>query len=125
MEGWILYKFNDNEIKPELYEINKFIEIGKNSNINVRILKPEQFDLIVTRDDRKSIRIDGSINPLPDFFLPRMGAGTTYFAFAVIRHLEKLGVHVVNSSQSIDNVKDKLFTQQILASSNIDPISNL
>ena len=35
-----------------------------------------------------------------------MGASTTYFALA-IRHLERLGV-CVNSSQSIETVKDKL-----------------
>lgn len=48
-----------------------------------------------------------------------MGAGTTYFALAVIRHLEKLGVFVLNSSQSIETAKDKLATLQILAANNI------
>lgn len=93
--------------------------MAKEQNIEVDVFKPEQFDLIVTRDDRKSVRVDGEILPLPDFLLPRMGAGTTYFALAVIRHLERLGVHTFNSSQSIDTVKDKLFTHQILAEHNI------
>jgi gamma-F420-2:alpha-L-glutamate ligase len=48
-----------------------------------------------------------------------MGAGTTYFALAVIRHLERLGVQTFNSSQAIETVKDKLFTHQILAQSNL------
>jgi gamma-F420-2:alpha-L-glutamate ligase len=85
----------------------------------MRVYKPEQFDLIVTREDRKSILIDGETALLPDFLLPRMGAATTYFALAVIRHLERLGVNAYNSSQSIDTVKDKLFTQQILAENNL------
>jgi len=119
MNGWILYKRNTEDITPEMYEINKFLEVAKDCNISIKILKPEQFDLIVTRDDRKSILINGEAVPLPDFILPRMGAGTTYFALAIIRHFEKLGVFVINSSQSIDNVKDKLFTQQILAESNL------
>ncbi|MDD4498647.1 MAG: RimK family alpha-L-glutamate ligase, partial [Methanosarcinaceae archaeon] len=38
---------------------------------------------------------------------------------AVIRHMERLGVHVVNSSQSIETVKDKLYSQQILAERNV------
>jgi gamma-F420-2:alpha-L-glutamate ligase len=46
-----------------------------------------------------------------------------YFAFAVIRQMERLGVHVVNSSESIANVKDKLYSQQILAQSNM-PVPN-
>lgn len=118
MKGWILYS-ETASIKPEWYEITRLIDVAKEQNIEVDVFKPEQFDLIVTRDDRKSVRVDGEILPLPDFLLPRMGAGTTYFALAVIRHLERLGVHTFNSSQSIDTVKDKLFTHQILAEHNI------
>ena len=58
-------------------------------------------------------------SPCQDFILPRMGAATTYFALAVVRHLERLGVHTFNSSQSIETVRDKLFTHQILAQSDL------
>jgi gamma-F420-2:alpha-L-glutamate ligase len=85
----------------------------------MKVLSPEQIDIIVTREDRKSILVDNVPTALPDFILPRMGAGTTYFALAVIRHLERLGVYCVNTSQSIDTVKDKLYTLQILAESNL------
>ena len=115
MKGWILYKSTAAELKPGLYEMHRFIDSAAEKGIDLRIVKPDQFDLIVTRDDRKSILLDGEVVPLPDFLLPRMGAGTTYFALAVIRHLERLGVRVFNSSQSIETVKDKLYSQQILA----------
>lgn len=118
MKGWILYSEAANP-KPEWYEISRMVDVAKENQIDVDVLKPEQFDLIVTRDDRKSVLVDGKVLPLPDFVLPRMGAGTTYFALAVIRHLERLGVHAFNASQSIDTVKDKLFTQQILAEHNL------
>lgn len=118
MKGWIL--FNETATaKPEWYEISRLVDVAKENNIEIDVFKPEQFDLIVTRDDRKSVTVDGKVLPLPDFVLPRMGAGTTYFALAVIRHLERLGVHTFNSSQSIDTVKDKLFTHQILAEHNL------
>ncbi|QEN05444.1 RimK family alpha-L-glutamate ligase [Thiospirochaeta perfilievii] len=119
MLGWILYRVNDTEIKPEMYEINKLVQAAKEENIEIRVLEPEQIDLVVTREDRKSILVDGKPTALPDFVLPRMGAGTTYFALAVIRHLERLGVRCFNTSTHIDMVKDKLFTQQILAENNI------
>ena len=48
-----------------------------------------------------------------------MGAGTTYFALSILRHLEKLSVPCINSSASVDTVKDKLYTQQILAERNM------
>jgi len=119
MDGWILYKESEANLKPESYEIECFIQTAKQQKINLNVYKPEQFDLIVTREDRKSLFVDGHPVTLPDFVLPRMGAGTTYFGLSVLRHLEKLGVPCVNSSFSIETVKDKLFTQQILAEKNL------
>ncbi len=119
MKGYMLYKKGEVEITPEQYEVNQFQKAAEEYGIELNVLKPEQFDLIVTRDDRKSIRVDGEVVTLPDFFLPRMGASTTYFALAVIRHLERLGVYSFNKSDAIELVKDKLYTQQVLASSNL------
>jgi len=119
MKGWILYKDSASGLKPEAYEMHRLLKVAKETGIEMQVVKPEQFELIVTRDDRKSILLDGEVVSLPDFLLPRMGAGTTYFAMAVIRHLERLGVHTFNSSESIDIVKDKLYSQQILAEKDI------
>ena len=87
--------------------------------IELTVAAPEQFDIIATRGGRKSILYDGDTVDLPDSLVPRMGAGTTYFALAVIRHLERLGVLVLNGSQSIEASKDKLATLQVLSSNNI------
>ncbi|WNJ16729.1 RimK family alpha-L-glutamate ligase [Pontibacter sp. G13] len=119
MEGWILYKPNKAEIRPEMYEVERFVEEAAKENIRIQVLQPEQIDLVVTKEDRKSILVDGKVTALPDFVLPRMGAGTTYFALAVIRHLERLGIQCFNNSLNIDIVKDKLYTHQILAENNL------
>lgn len=119
MIGWIIYKNSLSDVKPETFEINRLVEEAEKQDIDMRVLAPEQFELIVTRDDRKSVMVDGEVQQLPDFVLPRMGAGTNYFGLALIRHLERLGVRTFNSSQSIDTVKDKLYTQQILAEYNL------
>lgn len=119
MKGWVLYKQTESEIKPEMYEINRIVEEAKSIGIDLQVLSPDQIDLIVTREDRKSILVDGKVTELPEFVLPRMGASTTYFALAVIRHLERLGVACYNTSESIEIVKDKLFSQQILAEKNL------
>jgi gamma-F420-2:alpha-L-glutamate ligase len=115
MLGWVIYRVQQSALSPEMYEINRLLEEAERHSITLRVLQPEQIDLIVTQEDRKSILVDGKTEKLPDFVLPRMGAGTTYFALAVIRHLERLGVPSFNSAYNIDVVKDKLFTQQILA----------
>jgi len=63
--------------------------------------------------------VAGRTRQLPDFVMPRTGSGTTYFIKAIIRHLERLGVVLINGSDAIDNVKDKLYTQQILGESKL------
>ena len=119
MRGCILYKRSGSQIPPEAYEIRRLLEEAAGLGIDLTVSAPEQFDLVVTRDDRKSVRIDGEVHPLPDFLLPRMGSGTTYFALAVMRHLERLGVQPLNSSESIEIVKDKLWSIQVLAASQL------
>ena len=118
MEGWILYKQKQSEISSDKYEMNRLLEVAEQREINLKILCPEQFDLLVNREDNKSVIVDNHFTKLPQFLLPRQGASTPYFSLAVIRHLERLGVHTFNSSQSIETVKDKLYTQQILAAEN-------
>lgn len=119
MKGWIIYKSATNEVRPETFELKRLLEEAERHRMDVRVFSPEQFELIVTRDDRKSVMVDGEVLQLPDFVLPRMGAGTNYFGLALIRHLERLGVKTFNSSQSIETVKDKMYTLQILAEHNL------
>jgi gamma-F420-2:alpha-L-glutamate ligase len=115
MNGWILYK---NDIS-ESYETQKLVEEFEKQGIKVRVVHPDDVDIFVDRDDRKSILVAGSTRQLPDFVMPRTGSGTTYFIKAIIRHLERLGVVLINGSDAIDNVKDKLYTQQILGESKL------
>ncbi len=119
MKAWILYKSTANSVKPETYEIKRFEEVAQRSDIELTVLQPEQFDLTVTREDKRSILVEGKLADLPDVLIPRMGAGTTYFGLAVIRHLERLGCYTLNSSQSIETVRDKLYSHQILAENNM------
>ena len=115
MNGWILYK-ND---PIESWETQKLIKEFEKQDIKTRIVNPQDVDNFVDRDDRKSILVDGKARALPDFVIPRTGSGTTYYIKAILRHLERLGVILINGSASIDTVKDKLYTQQILGESNL------
>ncbi|MGJ3240065.1 MAG: ATP-grasp domain-containing protein [Anaerolineae bacterium] len=119
MRAWILYRFDLENLPPHNYEMPRFVAQAQEMGIELTVIRPDQIDIIVTRDDRKSVLVDGKVTPLPDFLIPRMGASTTYYALAIIRHLERLGVTVINSSTAIEAVRDKLYTQQILAASNL------
>ena len=115
MNGWILYK---NPVE-ESWETQKLVEEFKKHDIKIRVVNPQDVDIFVDRDDRRSILVTGKARTLPDFVIPRTGSGTTYYIKAIIRHLERLGVTLINGSASIDTVKDKLYTQQILGESNL------
>ena len=116
MTGWILYKKDINES----YETQRLVEEFEKQDIKIHVVNPQDVDILVDREDRKSIRVKGKSRQLPDFVIPRTGSGTTYYIKAVIRHFERMDIPVINSSDAIDNVKDKLYTHQILAQSNLD-----
>ena len=115
MNGWIIHK----KQLGENHEVERLVEEFEKQGVKIRVVNPQDVDIFVDRDDRKSILVEGKPRPLPDFVLPRTGSGTTYFIKAIIRHLERLGVVLINGSDAIDNVKDKLYSQQILGQSNL------
>ena len=47
MKGWILYKDSANRLKPETYEINRLVETARRNDIDITVIQPEQFELIV------------------------------------------------------------------------------
>lgn len=119
MKGWILYKEDAGFLKEKSYGVTRLLESAERFGVELQLISPSRLDLTVTREDRKSILLDGKPVALPDFIIPRMGAFTNYFDLAVIRHMERLGVKSFNSSESIETVKDKLFSHQILAQRNL------
>jgi gamma-F420-2:alpha-L-glutamate ligase len=96
------------------------IEEFQKQDIEIQLVDPNTVDIFVNKDNKKSILVNGEPSDLPKFVFPRTGSGTSYYIKAVIRHFERMGVPVINSSDAIDNVKDKLYTHQILAQSNLD-----
>ena len=114
--GWILVK----DKFWEAYETNRLIEEFQKQDIEIQLVDPNTIDIFVNKDNKKSILVNGEPSDLPKFVFPRTGSGTTYHIKAVIRHFERMGVSVINGSDAIDNVKDKLYSHQILAQSNLD-----
>lgn len=121
MEVWVLYG-DDIESNADLaHEARRFLSEGKKMDIDVKVIKPGQFDLLVTQEVRDTILIDGKAVPLPDFVFPYFNHNDHgYFSLAIVRQLERLGVEVFNGADVIETVRDKLHTHQILAESGID-----
>lgn len=120
MEVWILFNEEIEAPTAEAFEVRRFLSEGKKMGVDVKVFNPEQFDLLVTEDERDSVLIDGQLMSLPDFLLPRtLVKDSGYFAMAVIRQMERLGVTVYNGAACIETVADKLHTHQILAESGL------
>ena len=115
-KGWLLVKekFHDS------YETGRLVDTFEAHNIDIQIIDPNEIDIFVNKENRQSILVNGEPSSLPTFVFPRTGSGTTYHIKAVIRHFERMGVVVINTSDAIDNTKDKLYSHQILAQSNLD-----
>ena len=106
MNIWLLLK---HKTSLNSYETNRLKDEG-----NVEVILHKNVDVIIDRDDRKSIRVKNKVLDLPDVILPRTGSGTGYFGTSVIRHFESLNIPVVNSSECINTVKDKLYFHQMM-----------
>ena len=104
-----------NRLTTEMYERQRFIEEAEKQNIDFTVVFADEIDLIVSRDDRKSIRYKNDIVSLPDVLLARTGSGTGYFNLSVLRQFERMNVPTLPNSAAIEASKDKLYANQILA----------
>ena len=111
MKLWML----GNRLTTEVYERERFVEEADKYGIDFNLVFADEIDLIVSRDDRKSIRFRNDIVSLPDVLLARTGSGTGYFNLSVLRQFERLNVLTLPNSQAIEQSKDKMYANQILA----------
>jgi gamma-F420-2:alpha-L-glutamate ligase len=111
MKLWML----GNRLTTEMYERERFIEEADKYGIDFSVVFADEIDLIVSRDDRKSIRYRNDIVSLPDVLLARTGSGTGYFNLSVLRQFERLNVPTLPNSAAIEASKDKMYANQIMA----------
>lgn len=113
MKAWLILKQKSRSTK---YETDRLLEEG---NGEVELVLHPDIDILVGNEGRKSLRKKRKFVDLPDVVIPRTGSGTGYFGLSVLRHLEKLGVPLVNGSAAIEATKDKLWSCQIFAENNL------
>ncbi len=120
MKVWFLWEGQlDGEV-PGSYEMRRLLEVGKERGYDVRCFDPKQIKILCGGDaESVNIFVDGLGREKPDVVMARMGSATTYLCHAVLRHMMRNGVAVVNSSTSVENAADKLRCMQILADKNV------
>lgn len=111
MKTWMLA----NRKTKETYERDRFIEEAKRQGIDFSVVYADELDLIVSRDDRKSIRYQNDIVSLPEVVFARTGSATGHFNLSVLRQFERLNVPTLPNSEAIIASKDKMYSMQIMA----------
>ena len=114
MRGWILFHHELDPARPEAPEIFRFQEVAAARGLELHVLDPHKFDLIVGPDSSWTVRYENRQLERPDFIMARTGAETDYFTLSVLRHFERRSVRLINSPAAIDLVADKLHTMQRL-----------
>lgn len=115
MRCWLFFNREVAPGVPEAPEILRFQETAKMLDIELHVLKPSEFDLVVDSNDTWSASYQGRDLRKPDLIIPRCGSETSYFTLAVLRHFERQGVAIANSPAAVESVADKLHTLQVVA----------
>lgn len=119
MRGWLLFDREVADGVPEAGEIRRFMETAKRRNIKLDVLRPRDFELIVSTERAWRAEYARGRLSRPDFIIPRTGSETTYFTLAVIRQFERMGVPLINGAEAVEACADKLQTLQLLSASGL------
>lgn len=114
MLGWILFHRALDPALPEVPEIFRFQEAAAAIGLDLQVLHPHHFDLVVGTGEDWAVKYQGSPIARPDFVLCRSGAETDYFTLALLRHFERRNIRLVNGPVAIELVADKLHSLQEL-----------
>lgn len=115
MKVWMLSNINSSDS----YERSRFEESAKEQNIDFDVVHNTELDLIVSFDDKKSIRYKSNIVELPDALLARTGSASGFFNLAVLRHFERLNVPTIPNSHAVEKALDKFQSCQIFSQHNL------
>ena len=86
MKTWIVLQKRDKNVN---YETDRLLVEGGEGT---ELIYHPNVDIIVDRQDRRSIRVKNQVVDLPNVVIPRTGSGTGYFGHSLLRHFERLGV---------------------------------
>ncbi|NGP54194.1 30S ribosomal protein S6--L-glutamate ligase [Thioalkalivibrio sp. XN8] len=101
-----------------LYSTRRLIEAARLRGHEVSVIDPLKCVMDVT-SRRPSVHYRGETLPRFDAVIPRIGASITFYALAVLRQFEVMGVYPANESVAIGRSRDKLRSLQLLARAGI------
>ncbi len=104
---------------PALYSTCRLVDACATRGHEVTVVDPLKCYMDIT-SSRPAIYFQGNILNGVDAVIPRIGASVTFYATAVLRQLEMMGVFPLNESVAISRSRDKLRSLQLLARRGVD-----
>ncbi len=97
-----------------LYSTRRLVESGQKRGHTVQVVNPLRCYMDITSRKPTVFYNKEALSDV-DAVIPRIGASVTFYATAVLRQFEVMGVYAVNESVAISRSRDKLRAHQLLA----------
>ena len=102
----------------KLYSTQRLMDAARTRGHSVRVLDPLRCYMRI-EPNQFSMHYKGREMSDYDAVIPRIGASVTFYATAVLRQFEMMGVQTPNVSDAVLRARDKLRCHQLLASHGI------
>ena len=99
---------------PKLYSTRRIVEAAEKRGHQVLVVDPLRCYMNITASRPMVYYRQTALDDI-DAVIPRIGASVTFYATAVLRQFEMMGVYCLNESVAISRSRDKLRAMQLLS----------
>jgi gamma-F420-2:alpha-L-glutamate ligase len=103
--------------EPESFVQEKFQESAEKAGFDFEVVNPEECYIFLATDAHfanKGTEFSGA-----DYCIPRLSEEHLDYKVAIMKHLEKMGIKVLNTGESMRTASNKIETQIVLNNENI------
>ncbi len=104
---------------PELFSNKRIIEAGKARGHDMVFLNVQQAYMKFDATEPQVRYRGGNVIDAFDAIIPRIKPSMTFYACALIRQFDAMGVYCLNSAEAITQSRDKLLATQLFAKNDI------
>ena len=105
---------------PSLYSNERLMAAGEERGHDMMFLNIKQCFMKLDAEKPEVHNRGGKIIFGLDAIVPRIKPSITFYGAALTRHFESIGVYTLNSSQSITQSRDKLYSLQLLLKNGLE-----
>jgi len=102
-----------------LYSTSRLMEAAKVRGVKVSVIDPLRCYMRISVSGAQ-IHYRGRRLKDVAAIIPRIGASVTFYATAVVRQFEMMGIYTPNSADAIQRARDKLRASQLLSQAGVD-----